>query len=92
MTGVVKDMNIKRMIKVLVNLYRLIPAIFILIFQPRQTRELIQEDLSCWNRYSKINARGYYSTLLILLLEIREYRNLYIYRLSWGGVNNQTSL
>lgn len=68
----------------IINLYRLIPAYLIFVLQPRGVKKLICADLECWNQYSQINSSSYFQILSALLVEFKEFRNLFICRLSGG--------
>lgn len=77
-------MTKRRRVLQILNLYRLLPAYFIVHIQPEETKSLIIDELEYWNKCEQINENAHFSMFSIMLLEFKEYRNLLVYRLRGG--------
>lgn len=73
----------KRIIQIL-NLYRLIPAWIILWIQPETQRKLILDEMEHWNRCAQRFAKSHFDMMSVLLIELKEYRSLYAFRMRGG--------
>lgn len=74
-------MNRKKRIYQILNLYRLIPAWIVLNVQPAEKKKIIYEELNLWHKCTKSNCSGCFDTFSELLLMLKEYRSLLVYRL-----------
>ena len=73
---------IKTKIKITINLFRLFPAIIIMLVSP--SKEIIISDIKRWMELDKMNSR-LISSFCLLLINKKEFRNLVIYRLRLNG-------
>lgn len=80
-------MTKKRRILQFLNLYRLIPAWIILWLQPETRRKLILDEMEHWNRCTQRFAKGHFDMMSMLLIELKEYRSLYAFRMGVSRVS-----
>lgn len=74
-------MSRNRRIKQIVNFYRIIIAYIIIITNKKGFKDFIYDEMYYWNKCCQLNLCNKIEILFILLIEVKEYRSLLIYRM-----------
>ena len=74
-------MSRNKRIKQIVNFYRIIIAYIIIITNKKGFKAFIYDEMYYWNKCCQLNLCNKIDILSILLIEVKEYRSLLIYRM-----------
>lgn len=74
-------MSRNKRIKQIVNFYRIIIAYIIIITNNRSFKDFIYDEMYYWNKCCQLNLCNKIDILSILLMDLKEYRSLLIYRM-----------